>query len=177
LSEREDGMKMAKDRWAAAGVAILAALILAAPTPAAADGGMALMVNGGLGAGIAAVNTGLAIASAVDMARPQPNRALAGSSVAFGTLGLLSGVASLTYGIWGACQPDNSDDNPHYNQGMGTMWIVAGMISAADGALALGLGIHNLMRPGHKVPPLPMPVVLGDRRTGPLPGLAWNIRF
>ena len=153
-------MKMAKDRWVAAGVTILVALILAAPTPAVADGMMALVLNGGLGAGIAAVNTGLAAASAVDMAKPQPNRALAGSSVAFGTLGVLSGVASLTFGIWGACQPDNSDDNPHTNQAWGTLWIVAGMISAADGALALGLGIHNLTRPGHKAPPLPMPVVL-----------------
>jgi hypothetical protein len=158
-------------------MALASALVLVAARPALADNGTALVANGVVGGILMGVNVGLGIATACDEGRPVPNRGLAWSAVGFGLAGIVSGAITIAAGASTFNDTPGRDDTVEFQHQMSGLFMTPGIISVIDGIFALGIGLHDALRPGHPAPPLPHPVVLGDRRTGPLPGLAWSTRF
>ncbi len=158
------------------GALVCLGLFLAAPR-ARADAATFFFSNIILSGLLTRTCIGLTAATAYNEGQPEPNRALAWTSVGFGTLGIVSGAIGTVVGAWTYSQKPGSDDTVDFQHGMGWMYMGPGIASLAMGLVTVGYSIHDGLRESRIPPELSKPVVLGDRQAGPLSGLAWTHTF
>jgi len=162
-------------RWVVGIAAALAACLFAPPArPRTNDAVIVPVILAGISA---ATDFSLTVATACDERKPEANRALAWSSVAFGVLGIASGTVSALFGADFYGQKPAPDDTEDFHHSIGGTYLGIGVASIVTGVVAFGLGLHDAVRPNRHALSMPRPVVMVDARTGPAPGVAWNMRF
>ena len=156
--------------------ALVLVLFLVLPAPCLARQNLAV-ANLSFSGIFAFTNLGMALSTVHDLSKPQPNRALAYSSVVLGVPGIVSGAFSTGNGTWFYKRTPGPDSTEEFMHQIGDSLMVLGVASIANGAFALGVGLYDLLRPTSATTAnLPRPVVF-DGQTSPIPGIAWSTRF
>jgi MFS family permease len=140
-------------------------LFLVAPAPCAAHPNWEfVMANAAFSGIFTATNLGMALGTVHDLSKPQPNRALAYSSVVLGALGIVSGAISTGFGAWIYTGTPGPDDTREFMHQLGGCYLGIGVPSVANGVFALGIGLYDLLRSvSAPAANIPRPVVFGGQ--------------